>query len=225
VTRTLLFDRFILDQVEKGVDTVLNLAAGLDARPYRLPLPPSLRWIEVDLPAVLDYKERVLTAELPGCALERVRLDLADVEARRARFAEIGAAAGKVLIISEGLLIYLTGEEVASLAQDLSAPAAFSRWVLDLASPGLLKMLQKQIGSQLSDAGAPLKFAPEEGPAFFAPRGWRSTDVRSMLRAASEAKRTPLWLSLLARLPEPPPGQAGSRPWSGVCLLEKADAT
>ena len=34
-----------------------NLAAGLDTRPYRMDLPPSLRWIEVDLPDILDYKE------------------------------------------------------------------------------------------------------------------------------------------------------------------------
>ena len=54
VTRTYLFDQFITEQVAQGVDTVINLAAGLDARPYRLPLPAALRWVEVDLPELLD---------------------------------------------------------------------------------------------------------------------------------------------------------------------------
>src|SRR5439155_20497216 len=56
VTRTYLFDRLISEQIAQGVDMVINLAAGLDARPYRMALPPTLQWIEVDLPEPLDYK-------------------------------------------------------------------------------------------------------------------------------------------------------------------------
>jgi O-methyltransferase involved in polyketide biosynthesis len=41
ITRTAVFDEIILDLVQhRDVDLVLNLAAGLDARPWRLPLPP-----------------------------------------------------------------------------------------------------------------------------------------------------------------------------------------
>src|SRR5215475_5785574 len=78
VTRTVVIDRFIEERVRQGTDLVLNLAAGLDARPYRMALPPSLRWVEVDLPALLAHKEAVLQGEKPGCRLERVALDLAD---------------------------------------------------------------------------------------------------------------------------------------------------
>src|SRR5262245_45330698 len=39
VTRTYLFDQFIAAAVADGVDLVLNLAAGLDTRPYRMTLP------------------------------------------------------------------------------------------------------------------------------------------------------------------------------------------
>src|SRR5204862_188320 len=49
IVRTAVLDELILRAIERdGVDTVLNLAAGLDTRPYRLPLPPALRWIEAD---------------------------------------------------------------------------------------------------------------------------------------------------------------------------------
>jgi methyltransferase (TIGR00027 family) len=48
--RTYLFDQFIVAGIREGVDLVINLAAGLDARPYRMDLPESLTWIEVDLP-------------------------------------------------------------------------------------------------------------------------------------------------------------------------------
>ncbi len=41
----------------QGVDTVVNLGAGLDTRPYRMELPASLVWVEVDYPAVIELKE------------------------------------------------------------------------------------------------------------------------------------------------------------------------
>ena len=65
VTRTYLFDHFITQELQQGVDLVLNLAAGLDARPYRMKLPASLQWIEVDLPGILAYKEVILAGETP----------------------------------------------------------------------------------------------------------------------------------------------------------------
>src|SRR5947209_7546262 len=40
VMRTWLFDHFITQQIAGGADMVINLAAGLDARPYRMDLPP-----------------------------------------------------------------------------------------------------------------------------------------------------------------------------------------
>ena len=58
VARTVLIDRFISDAVANGVDMVVNLAAGLDARPYRMTLPSHLQWIEVDLPDLLTLQDR-----------------------------------------------------------------------------------------------------------------------------------------------------------------------
>ena len=78
VARTWLVDQIIEREVLQGTDMVINLAAGLDCRPYRMQLPASLRWVEVDLPDMLSYKQEVLAAECPVCKLERVPLDLTD---------------------------------------------------------------------------------------------------------------------------------------------------
>ncbi len=220
VMRTWLFDQLIAEQISQGVDLVVNLAAGLDARPYRLALPPSLTWIEVDLPELLDFKEAALEGEKSSCALERIRLDLSDREARRELFEELGRRAQKALILTEGLLLYLTRQEVGSLAEDLARPPAFQRWILDVVSPGLLRMIQRNWGKNLGDAGAPPKFAPLEGPPFFSGYGWDPTQVRSVFQAAARAKRLPFPLRLMARLPESP-GPQGSRPWGGICLLAR----
>jgi methyltransferase (TIGR00027 family) len=220
VTRTYLFDHFIAQELQQGVDLVLNLAAGLDARPYRMKLPASLQWIEVDLPEILAYKEEILANEKPTCALERIRLDLADGNSRRSLFAELNRRAKKILVLTEGLLIYLSAEEVAALARDLAAGANFQSWMLEIGSPGLLKMMQRTTGKHLSEVGAPFKFAPAEGPQFFAPHGWEPVEVKGILKTATQLKRPPFFLRLFGHLPEKK-GPAGNRPWSGVCLLRK----
>jgi len=220
VARTYLFDQFLMQELEQGVDMVVNLAAGLDARPYRMALPASLQWIEVDLPEILTYKEEILAKEKPSCALERTRLDLSDDNARRGLFAEFNHRANKILVLTEGLLIYLDSEEVALLARDLAANSHFERWIMDLASPGLLRMMQRTTGKQLSKVGAPFKFAPAEGPAFFTAHGWEPADVKGLLKTATRFGRPPFFLRLLGRLPEQK-GPAGNRPWSGVCLFKR----
>jgi methyltransferase (TIGR00027 family) len=221
VMRTYVFDQFIAEQLRQGTDMVVNLAAGLDARPYRMALPPSLRWIEVDLPAILEYKEEMLEDERPSCALQRVSLDLADAAARRELFASLDGQATRALVLTEGLAIYLTAEQVGGLAEDLARPRAFQRWLLDIASPGLLKMLQKNTGTQFDKSVPTLKFAPPDGPRFFVRHGWEPLEVRTPIRAAARHQRLSLVMGLLARmLPETAP-RGGRRPWSGVCLLGK----
>lgn len=220
VARTVLFDRFILDCIRRGADMIINLAAGLDARPYRMALPPALRWVEVDLPDILEYKEEILAGEKPVCSLERARLDLADVNARRELFARLGGAASNAVVITEGLLIYFSTEEVATLARDLAAQPGFHHWLADIVSPGLLRMLEKNMGARLEGGGASFKFAPAEGPNFFVRYGWKAAEVRGMLKAAVGMRRLPLLMRMLAILPESN-GKQGNRPWSAVCRLEK----
>ena len=217
ITRTYLIDQFITAELQRGADMVINLAAGLDSRPYRMDLSPSLRWIEVDLPEILDYKEEILRNERPVCALERVHLDLSDVPARRALFAQLAQRAKRALIITEGLLIYLTPEAVGQLATDLAEPTTFHSWIADLPSPGLLRMLQKRMASQLSQA-APFKFAPPEGPRFFERYGWKPVEVQSFLKNAAQLKRLSFFLRLMALLPETEKSRR-DRPWSGACLF------
>ena len=219
IARTYLFDHFITQEIAAGCDLVINLAAGLDARPYRMNLPPSLQWIEIDLPGILDYKEEILRDNKPVCALERIRLDLSDVSVRREVFAKLGSRGKKALMISEGLIVYFTADEVGAFAADLATPPSFQRWVTDLCSPGLLKLLKKKMGTQMGDS-AVLKFAPPEGPAFFGPHGWKPLEVRSFMKAAAQLKRLPFFLKMMSVLPESNAEQ-GSRPWAGACLMAK----
>jgi methyltransferase (TIGR00027 family) len=198
---------------------VINLAAGLDTRPYRMELPPSLQWIEVDLPEILAHKEEILRGEKPVCALERIRLDLSDVPVRRELFARLGRQSRKALVISEGLVVYLSSDEVTLLAQALTAQPSFRSWILDMVSPKLLATLQKRMTSNLKEA-APFKFAPEEGPAFFAKFGWTVVEANSLLRVAARLHRLPFYLVPISWLPDSH-GTQPQRPWGGVCLFSR----
>jgi len=217
VARTKLMDDLIVAAIEQGCDRVVNLAAGFDTRPYRLEVPSSLRWIEADLPALIEEKELLLKGAEPRCQLRRIKIDLADSRARVAMFKDAVGPSRNALVITEGLLIYLDEAQVRSLALDLAAQAGIRVWILDLASPALLKMMAKSMGTQL--ANAPMKFGPANGVAFFEDLGWRVTQVQSILRAAAKFRRLPWTLKLFSFLPEPNPRSPGRAPWSAVVRL------
>src|SRR5262249_9755799 len=218
--RTYLFDRYVTRLVKAGVDLVVNLAAGLDTRPYRMELPASLRWVEVDLPDILDYKESVLGDAKPVCALERVRLDLTNVDARRGLFDRLGRTSQRTAILSEGLLIYLMPQAVGELAEDLTRPPSFQHWVVDIANPAVVDMMKQQAGGVTQMAGAPFLFSPAEGPAFFTPHGWTPAEVRTMLKAAGKLGRLPIMMRPFALLPESD-APRGNMPWSAAVLLAR----
>jgi methyltransferase (TIGR00027 family) len=225
IVRTAVMDEIILRAIERdGVDTVLNLAAGLDTRPYRLPLANALRWIEADFPDVIAYKQKQLKGERPAPALEQVGIDLTDGARRRALFGQIGAAALKVLVVSEGLLIYLTPDHVAALADDLHAVPSFRWWLLDLATPRLLKMMEKNWGRALAAGNAPFQFAPAEGTRFFEPHGWGEAEFRSTWEEANRLNRADVpfaWLwRLLGRLSSGKRREEMRR-FSGIALLQR----
>ena len=220
VARTYLFDQVILQHVSDGFDLILNLASGLDTRPYRLKLPSTLTWIDVDLPEISDYMQQQMDGEKAVCHHERIAIDLADREARIATFQQVSERAKKVLVVSEGLVGYLEDAEAGSLAYDLAHCRGFEHWVLDLMSPGILPLIQQEMGDLLVEAGSPLKFAPADGEDFFRLFGWESIASYSKLQTALQLRRLPEHLQDFASIPEPT-GPKGSFPWSGVCVFNK----
>ena len=222
VVRTAVMDEIILRCVRQGAATVLNLAAGLDARPYRLPLPSSLRWLHVDLPDMVDYFRGQMAGETPHCELEFIAADMRDADAKRDVFTH-AATHGPVLVITEGLLVYLESDQVAGLARDLHDIARATWWLTDLASPMLLKFLEKQWAPKLKEGNAPFQFGPAEGTAFFTPFGWREAEFRSTWDESFRLQRTMrgAWLWKLLSHLQPKAKQEAGRRMSGIVLLQR----
>jgi methyltransferase (TIGR00027 family) len=225
IVRTAVMDEIVLRLMrEQQVDGVLNLAAGLDTRPYRLDLPRSVRWMDADFPDMIDYKQGHLAGAAPRCQVEPARVDLTGAAARQALFRRAGAMGRRVLVIAEGLLIYLPAEQVAALARDLHAEPTFHWWLIDLASPGLLKMMDRTWGRTVRAGGAPFLFAPAESTAFFQPCGWVEREFRSTFHEGLRLNRTfpmaRLWNFIGRFMGEKRREEA--RRFAGTALLKRA---
>jgi len=223
VMRTHLMDELVLKSIQEGADRVLNLAAGLDARPYRLPLPASLTWVEADLPALLAEKEKALAKERPACILRREAVDLANPALRQDFLSRALFGARRALVVTEGLLVYLEPEEVRSLGRDLAAQTPISWWIADIASPAILNLMQRRTGPRLGPS-AQMKFGPAEGVRFFEALGWKPLEIRSFFREAARLKRLPWPLRFFSWLPDPDPRNPGRRPWGAAVRYGRSTA-
>jgi methyltransferase (TIGR00027 family) len=179
VVRTCIIDDYIRSLTGSGaVDTVLNLGAGLDTRPYRMDLPTSLRWVEVDQSEMIEFKERQLEGQRPRCELERHAVNLADGDARRALLARACGHGRRVLVVTEGVIPYLSNGDVADLADELRAQAGVVGWIAEYLSPQILKFRKKRMGRVTTNA--PFLFDPPEWFPFFEAHGWKRKEVRDL---------------------------------------------
>jgi methyltransferase (TIGR00027 family) len=188
--RTRVFDDLLLSTIQDhGVQGVLNLGAGLDTRPYRLDLPARLQWIEVDLAATIEHKERLLADHQPRCQLVRRSGNLEDRGDRERLLALI--ALRPTLIITEGVLHYLPQNAVKELALAASSHPHLRWWLLDVADPLTIRW-----GRRTTAAVDLWRFTPENGAEFFRPLGWPPQEVRSGWLEARRLNRQSLTMRL-----------------------------
>ncbi|OBK93310.1 SAM-dependent methyltransferase [Mycobacterium asiaticum] len=114
-SRTAFFDRFFADATRSGIRQAVILAAGLDARSWRLPWPSGMTVYELDQTRVLQFKSSTLAehgAE-PACRRIPVAVDLRQDWPAALREAGFDPSAPSAWS-AEGLLPYLP-----AAAQDL----------------------------------------------------------------------------------------------------------
>lgn len=198
IARTVIIDEYIQHALSEGVDAVVNLGAGLDTRPYRMDLPASLPWIEADFPHMVEYKATKLQAEVPRCQLQRVGVDLSNSAARREFLATVAPDAKRILVLTEGVIPYLTEEQVSELAQDLLDRPQVALWVVEYFSEYAYKFL-KRVAQSRQMANSPFRFFPAKWMEFFSDRGWVKKDFHYFGEIALRHGRPPPmpWLAKL----------------------------
>ncbi len=222
VSRTVIIDKFIQELIAEGVDTVLNLGAGLDTRPYRMNLPHELQWIEVDYPKIISLKNNLLASQKATCQSKRIEMDLADVAKRQELFAQVNASAKKILVITEGVIPYLNEEQVHSLGTDLKAQPHFAFWITEYFSPEVYRYIKSRARTQKMK-NAPFLFTPPDWMGFFAKSGWLPYKIRYNSEVAEESgRKVPLpWFAHVFKIFASKSFKEKSRKMSGYMIFHR----
>jgi methyltransferase (TIGR00027 family) len=180
VIRTRYWDDALLRSRTGGASQVVILAAGMDARAYRLPWPADTTIYEVDQPGMITTKDELLAGQKPRCTRITIGTDLAD-DWPNALHSQGFSPANRTVWLVEGLLQYLDERAVRTLFHRIDA----------LSAPGSV-LLYEVVGKTLLDAsflkptlefmnqlGAPWIFGTDEPAALVEHLGWTAavTDV------------------------------------------------
>jgi len=202
--RSRFMDELLLEALaSKPIATVLSVGCGLDTRPWRLELPPDLRWIEVDFADLLDYKEALMSGETPLCRRERITADLNDAAERRTIYAAAGPA--PALMITEGLLMYLPASTVEALSAEAWQQSGIAHWMSDLTTSAFAKAINMD-KSALSNVQAPDFLQGEQILDTVRRHGWVTAALRSYVTDMAFAmERIPRLMGDLPQPADPPP--------------------
>ncbi|WP_437957558.1 SAM-dependent methyltransferase [Sorangium sp. So ce119] len=176
--RTRWIDDALLRAAAGGVAQVVILAAGMDARAYRLAWPAGTRVFEIDQPEVIAHKAAVLGAHAPSAERVAIAANLAGDWPAALLASRFDPAARSAWLV-EGLLPYLAASSVEALfahIDRLSAPGSIL--LFDgvgkslLESPALAPTLR-----MMADLGAPWIFGTDDPAGLAAAHGWEAADL------------------------------------------------
>ncbi len=175
VVRTRFWDEALLQAGETCGQVVL-VAAGMDARAYRLGWPSGTVVFELGQPAVIAAKGELLAHDRPQCRRVPIGTDLADDWPAALHQAGFDPATPAVWLM-EGLLQYLDGEAVARIFDritELSAPSSVLCY--DVVGASLLAApFMTELLNSMAANGAPWLFGTDDPGALAQQRGWSAT--------------------------------------------------
>ncbi|WP_394829706.1 SAM-dependent methyltransferase [Pendulispora albinea] len=173
--RTKYFDEYVERACAAGCPQVVILAAGLDARAFRLALPPEVRLFEVELATMLRFKESVLAKTRARAKCDRILVpsDLRDdwpAALSRIGFRHDVPTAWLV----EGLLFYLTKADGDRLLQRIARLSVLgSRIGLEHVNQATRDGMAATLAA-LAARGAPWQSSVEDPAAWLAGLGWNA---------------------------------------------------
>jgi methyltransferase (TIGR00027 family) len=216
--RSRFIDELVTDAVAKReVRTVVNLGAGLDTRPWRLKVKVDLRWIEVDLPEILDYKAEQLLDTRPNCKVERLVADLSKPVDRERVFEAVGDE--PALMITEGLLMYLPREAVSAIGTE-AAKSGICRWIFDVSSPELMRRSHGDLHPEIDSVRAADHLNGQEIIDAALAAGWAIAQHRSYIHDALKVAQERIMKMVRSEGPGPAPPPPDDP--SGVYLLRRS---
>ena len=173
-----LDDSLIAAVKESGFTQVVILAAGMDARAFRLEWPAGVKVFEVDRDDIFQYKEATLArlGAKASCDRRLVRADLSQPWTQQ--LVDAGFDVNQpAAFLTEGLLMYLDEASVTRLFNAIRTLAAPGSWIaMDITNTDMLTSnYTAAYMKKLAEAGCPWLFGVDDPGALLAQHGWQAT--------------------------------------------------
>lgn len=149
-TRARLLDRWCSEFLHNHPHgQVLHLGCGLDSRPLRVSPPTTARWVDLDLPEVIELRQRLY--ELPA-GIDTLAASVTDPE-----WWDDVADDRPTLAVAEGLLMYLDATAVHSLIDRLTTHCSPGQIAFDAIAPWMMPL--SNATQQISSVRTPMRWA------------------------------------------------------------------
>ena len=139
IARTIMLDKMVKEYISKHPEaTVINIACGMDTRVYRVDN-AKIRWYNIDLPETINIRKRFLD--------EEGRIKMIACSAMDEKWAdEIGTVEGDVLVVIEGLTMYLSEPDVKKILDIISGHFSNNNVTLfiEFMSPFVVKKIKEK---------------------------------------------------------------------------------
>jgi methyltransferase (TIGR00027 family) len=188
--RHYIIDSYLKDLLVAHPDaTIILIGAGLDSRAYRL---KGGRWVEIDEPAVIEYKNEKLPVSECTNSLERISVNF-ETEKLADKLSPY-AARKNVIFIIEGVLMYLTITQREILLETLTTLFHDHLVFCDLMAKKFFERGGKPIHEKLKKYGASFTDMMDDPAELFLKYNYHKVAQVSTLKKAVELK--------LAKLPK-----------------------
>lgn len=181
LVRHRIIDDLLRDTLTRHPETcIITIGAGFDSRPYRL---HGGRWIELDDPAILAWKEEKLPVEQCANPLRRIPIDFAS-ESLEEKLATI-TPRGPVVIVVEGVFIYLTEAEIRQSIETFQRLFPAHQLVCDLVSREMVELYGQTLHAKIQALGAHFLAADHPETAFTL-RGYGVKEAISVIERGAD---------------------------------------
>lgn len=137
IARTILLDRMVGDFIRENPDAaVINIACGMDTRFYRLDN-GNIHWYNIDLPETIAVRRRFLEENGRVYMIASSAMDENWVK-------EIDKPKGKILVVIEGLVMYLTEADVKQILSIIERNFSNVEIIMETMNPFIVRHMKEK---------------------------------------------------------------------------------
>jgi methyltransferase (TIGR00027 family) len=169
---------------------IITIGAGLDSRPYRL---DGGSWFELDEPAVVQHKNKRLPTAKCANPLKRISINFS-TDSLEDKLAAL-ATDNPVMIVMEGVIIYLSEDEIKETITTFHQLFPQHQLVCDLVNRDMVERYGRSLHEKIEGIGT--QFKPVECPEkVFISNGYRIKNRMSVVERSTDfgINKFPKWV-------------------------------